>query len=217
MKTRFAILILVGILSQACSGPVTNSGRGSNNSNRGASGVVGGQSALPQSACQSDYMGWIYDDGSGQFASRLDSFVSVSLAPGNLGDVEATYGAASGVEVQMQAIFTQQGQFISQDAFLEIVINDSRVGEVDVTTGEAIEPYVVSLAQATAGSYNPATRQYQITYQDDYGRVIVEGAIQGSEFVGIIRFQNNVSWDGSSGQSGTLGMIRVPACSIVVQ
>ncbi len=216
MKTNLIFLILIGILSQACSGPVTNNGRGTNSANR-SSGVVGGQNIVQQSACQTDSSGWIYDDGSGQFQQRLESFVSVSLAPGNLGEVDTSYGSPTSVQVQMQAIFTAQGQFIPQDAFLEITINDSRVGEVDVTTGEAIEPYMVSLSQASSGSYNPTTRMYRIDFQDEYGKVIIEGSIQNNDFLGSVRFENFVSWNGASGQSGYLGIIRVPKCSLVVQ
>ena len=218
MKKKMFFLILLGLVSQACSGPVTNSGRGVGGaSSRGASSATSGQNLVGRSACASNSIGWIYDDGSGQFQSRLQSFVSVSLEPGDLGPVSGWDGSGSDVEVQMQARFTQQGQFIAQDSFLEITIYDSFVGQTDSSTGEPIEPYVVSLEQASQGSYNSTTGQYQITYQDEYGSVLVEGSVQGSEFVGVVKFQNFVSWNGASGQSGVLGTIRVPSCSISIQ
>jgi hypothetical protein len=146
----------------------------------------------------------------------VQSFVSVSLQPGELGLISGGVSGSS-VEVQMQARFTQQGQFISKDSFIEITINDSLVGAMDSETGEPIEPYVVFLDQAVQGNYNSSSGQYQMTFQDDYGSIVVEGSIQGTEFIGLVKFQNAVSWDGSNGQSGILGKIRVPACSIAVQ
>lgn len=220
MKTKMVLLILIAVLVQACSNSGTMNGRGTNTANsRSGNGAVngggGGAGSVPvrQASCTGDTFGWISANGAGNFAQAIEDFVSVDLPPGDMGTVSLDYG----IQVQFEAIFSIQGQLLSRDAFVQILINDSKVGEIDVATGKPIPPYEVTIYQATSGSFNPSTGRYTIVFEDEFGSITVEGNNQGQDFVGTVKFQNKVAFDGGAGRGGTLGSIRVPKCSLVIQ
>lgn len=213
------LLFILALCLQACSaGPraasAVNNTRNANTSNVGGSsnnGTIGNKN------CQNSDVGYIYDSssqsGSVSFQQRVADFVSVGISPDSLGEVSGTYGDSTGIQLRLKLRFSSGGQIVSGESFLELTVYDSYVGQSD-GSGNLIEPITVYIESVKSGTFNPSTKQLQVTFADQYGEISLQGRVQGEDIQGSVSFVNFVSYDNSTPRSGQLGSFLIPACSI---
>lgn len=148
------------------------------------------------------------------FRQVVGDLVSVSLNPAELGSVSNSISGTTGVELRMALVFDSSHQIISSSSKFRVTIKDSYVG----TTGTdgnmitAIEVVHAASSQLT-GSFDPNQRTLHVQFSDSYGRISIDGQVQGGQLIGQVQFVNSTSWDGSAPRQGTLGRIQATSCS----
>lgn len=146
-----------------------------------------------------------------QFTMTVKNFLSASLKDTDVGTVSGSrYSTSTGVRVWVDLF--RSNQVDQANAQLLIVIYDSiyasnpSAGTINVALGRG------SLKQQSYSGSN-----LSLTFEDQYGRIILNGSIQANYFSGSVSFQNYTFWDGKSAPlSGTLGQFSIPMASMTM-
>ena len=148
------------------------------------------------------------------FRQVVGDLASVSLNPAELGTVSGSVSGTTGVEVRMALVFDSSHQIISSSSKFRIIIKDSFVGTRG-TDGNIISSIEVvhGASSQLSGSFDSSQRTLHVQFSDAYGRVSVDGQVQGGQLNGQVQFVNSVAWDGSAPRQGTLGRIQAASCS----
>ena len=148
------------------------------------------------------------------FQQVVGDLVSVTLNPSELGTISGAPSGTTGVDLKMTLVFDSAHQIISRSSQFRITIKDSYVGTIG-TDGKTIGPIEVvhNNSSQLSGSFDPGQRILHLQFSDSFGRISVDGQIQGNQLKGQVQFMNSKSWDGSTPRQGTLGQIQATSCS----
>lgn len=168
----------------------------------------GGQSAV----------GAVYDDGStggfgGSFRDRVGGLVSATMDPSKFGEVSGQYGAQTGIDLRLRLIQMGTGQVDSAQSRIQLVIYDSMVGQPN-SSGGTIQPYPITISGSATGMINQSTRQFQVSFTDQYGTLQINGTWDQTQAKGTVVFQNKAHFSGGMPASGTLGVFVFPTCAL---
>jgi hypothetical protein len=148
--------------------------------------------------------GKVYSAYDAQFNEALKALVSASFDPSQLGYVNSQNG-----------VFLQGFMDINQNTInattsnLKISIWDSYAQSGQST---AID---LTFANARAAQFL-GNNQFNITFEDQYGAIILTGVINGSTITGKVSYQNYKSFDNASQpHQGDLGDFQIPTCSFI--
>lgn len=154
-------------------------------------------------------VGRIYDS-TYEFQQNVANFLSATL---NTQDPQQL-GTVYKVDMQGALKFDAQGNILANQAQLLITVYDSLVGTINPSTGQAIQPYTITFAQAAGGSLQAG--KYVVTFRDEHGEVIVDGRIDNTEQTqGLVTFKNYKRYDGGPGLSGKLGYYQISKCGLL--
>lgn len=158
--------------------------------------------------------GQVYDDGTqgGSFRDRVLALVSATIAPDNFGEISGTPNANTGVDFRLRMKADGSGR-PTGDSRVQLVIYDSYVGTKD-SAGQEIRPYPITISGNASGTINQSSRQFDVTFEDGYGRIRVTGNWDGSQARGTVSFVNSKHVSGGAPASGTLGAFILPACGL---
>ena len=130
------------------------------------------------------------------YGSNLSQSVQMFVdTPGAVGMVNGNQGSSTGV------VFMGNVDARAQGGYVNIIIWDDIAAQYG-------EPYVV---QMELDAYNSElTSSYgRLVFNDAYGSVTFQGNFSQNSFMGTVSFQN------STGQSGTLGNFQTGSCNFV--
>lgn len=161
-----------------------------------------------------------------QFQGQVQAFLSNLVAPDGgmiaLGEVSGMSGQNTGIRIYGTALtngaFRASGgnnlQVVAQGSQLRIGIFDSYVGKQNAE-GETITEVPIMIAQGSSEQFNVSGNvtgnQANITFQDKYGIIRLQGTFNTNVFQGSVYFQNNSAVSGAP-RSGYLGVFAVQTC-----
>ena len=185
----------------------------------GSDTVVSSSQYLGCNSSVSESFGRVYGGSSvsseAVFTQQVKDFVSSFLSPNAVGTVSPLLGASTGIELSGHLSFDNQGLIKVESSDLSLMIYDSHVGQIDSSTGKAIQPIPVLLSKPSEGRWNRTTGQFSVKFTDKYGDVVIAGNIQKGTTSGEIRYSNKLAVDGGSAKSGTLGVFYIYSCGFI--
>lgn len=186
---------------------------------RSASGSGGISTAGFNQKCANGQsaVGAVFDSGvmsGGTFRDRVLALVSATMDPSSFGDISGQYGASTGIDMRLRLLVNGSGQVDASQSQVQLVIYDSFVGQTNNATGSVINPYPITLTGSAVGSVNQATRQFQVTFSDQYGSIRLNGTWNDTQATGVVDFQNTQHYSGGAPASGTLGSFVFPTCAL---
>jgi hypothetical protein len=210
--TQKLFLIALASLSLAACAPASKMGTIAR-SNGAAN--VGGNSYNGVSACGTS-AGRIYDSpvvtgvAVGSFEQRVKSLVSASLDPSLFGSIDGSSSGTNCVGLSGRLSYDpNSGTVNAAQSSLVITVNDSFV------TTQSESPYEINFTAASTGTFSSADKSFTLQFQDDYGLVLLKGAVSGGLATGVVYFQNSKSYNNASPSSAltALGAFSIPASS----
>lgn len=206
-------LVLVVLSLSACAkkdgASVASAGRAT------ATGTTSQVTQTVQNACGSNIKGRIYDPaGSANFERQVKGLLSASIDPSSFGTISGNVNdPTTGVDVYASIKFDYIGAIVAAESTLQIKVFDSYVGQV--VDGKVIREFDITFSKAASGQINRNTRQFQATFTDEYGDVILSGAYNDSIAQGTVYYQNRQSVSSSYPSNGTLGTFTIPTCFLI--
>ena len=179
---------------------------------------VSTQGFMSQCSNGTSAVGAIFDGGGtttvgGSFRDRVGQLVSATMDPASFGDISGQYGAQTGIDLRLRLLALGTGQVDGQQSRLQLVIYDSLVGQPK-SSGGTIEPYPITITGSATGVINQATRQFQVSFSDQYGTIQLSGTWDQNQASGTVVFQNRTHFSSGMPASGTLGNFVFPACAL---
>jgi hypothetical protein len=188
--------------------------------NRGA-GAPRGDAAAPTTtlgvakcADGSHVTGRIFDDQmtGNIFRNNWSNFFSAIMADNQLGDLSgASNSTQTGVDIELKLKIVNNAIDKSQTK-LTFVVKDSLVGTKNAENGEIYQTITASFSSATnatLSNVNNGSGQFQLTFQDAYGEVTVNGTFNQSRAQGTVSFVNSKHYNNETPKSGNLGTFSV--------
>jgi hypothetical protein len=177
---------------------------------RGDVRLSGGPVTLPQGVSQGAGVANVSSASSQMMTQEVRNFVSSFLAPELVGEVSNT----NGVQISGRIQYDMNGTVLGQ-SYINLQISDSYVGSQN-PNGGTVNPIRV-MVPATMVQSLANSAGIRITFTDQFGTIIVEGAWNQSTFNGVVTFQNSRHLTaGAAPSQGTLGSFSIPVCSFIV-
>ena len=204
------ILVLVALTLSACAKKEDSAPRSAGV----GVGIVNANNAANCSSPSTMGMGNIYDpNGSYNFESQVKGFVSATLDPQSLGTISGNIRDKTGIDFTGSFQFDSAGKLIPESSTVLIKIIDSFVGQV--YNGQPVQTYNIEFKRASAGFYDRNTRQFEVTFADDYGSIKFQGMSDGNLAYGTVYYDNKVAVTGYSPSKGTLGSFTIYSCALI--
>lgn len=160
-------------------------------------GQTGGMIQNQGSCAGAQSMGRLVDDGSlyGSFRANYMEFLGEEL-----GDLDGNVNSTStGVNFQLRIKVNGQS-IVPQQSGILIEVRDSWIGELG--------PAQVGFESAVNGN-SGGTGNFNLTFEDGYGQVFVQGQLQGNIIQGRVYYQNS-----GMSQQKSLGTFSLNSCSV---
>ncbi|MCX7978423.1 MAG: hypothetical protein N2578_05410 [Bdellovibrionaceae bacterium] len=138
-----------------------------------------------------------------EFEAVVKEFLSAEIDPSWFGEIGAEVSSPTGVFFDLQ--------LKSDSARLVLRVRDSLVGQIG-SNGAPIGEYVLNFVQPSTWAFERTNGVVNSAWQDDYGRVVLNGIWKNSQFEGEISFVNSTHFSGGQPASGVLGSISLHSC-----
>lgn len=209
----FGLVALLFLLT-ACGKNNRNDGIRGNAAPNGSFGNQGVVGQYPQKCANGqDAVGMIFDGGQAlNFQNQVAAYVSSWMDPNQLGTVDGSASSTqTGIDLMGKLKFNSAGAIIRESSGLEISIIDSNYlqGNQKISVANYNQ-------KAVNGQMNYNTRNFEASFQDQYGMLKIAGQFDQNFAWGQISFSNTRSVNSAiAPQSGTLGAFRITRCGLL--
>lgn len=210
---KTVVLLFTFIAVTSCA-PRKNSGVAARN---GANVGIDNTVNIGNQSCASAALGMIYNNSLSPqvFETRVKDFLSATINPNEVGSIGS--GNNSGVTFSGVFKFDTAGNIQTSGTQLVFTITDSFAlqGGYDIY-GNPYKPITVKFEQSSgaqfSGQWNRQNNSVNVTIQDSYGTVQLQGSVDAQYFSGTMSFQNTQHVLGSAPLQGTLAQFRIARC-----
>lgn len=204
---QFLMLAMMTVMLTAVGCKKSNDNTQSSARATGRAATAPVTSATSASGTQTTYV--VADSNSSSaFQANIKNLVSAQLDPQYLGYVSPT----SGVLLRAYVEVNTSGQVVTNTSRMTMEIYDEYTNQVD-SSGNRIPPVTMTLPAVSGYGYNG---QFQITFQDSFGRIEMYGNFNnGGALTGQVFFANYRNFDGTASSASSLtglGSFQVGTC-----
>lgn len=220
MNLIFASLASVFLILSSCAKKSSSVSSRVGSAARGTTIGANTVSTLGISRCTDGSSTWgrIYNDGSMFGSGFRDAFADyLSASPGSaIGELDGSSSSTTtGVDMELKLKIVNNQLNLSESRFT-MEIRDSEVGRLG-EDGKPIETILIGYAGAKSGqvsNVNGGSGNFNITFEDQYGIVVVEGSFNGTEARGSVKYLNGAT--AISGVAGlkSLGIFYMKSCGL---
>jgi hypothetical protein len=145
------------------------------------------------------------------YTNIVKAFLSPTISPSEVGDVDPTTGVRFGGRVMMNGT----NGAIDPNSQIQFEVIDHLVGTL--ANNQTYQPIPVTFKGGVTANSMAYNGNANITFEDEFGSVNIRGTFQykGGNFTGTVYF-SNASANHNGIKSGTLGTFSVPTCSFFV-
>ena len=152
-----------------------------------------------------------------QFNTELKKFLSTTKAPNEIPPVNCSdkTDLTGGLFFGGKAVFENGALFDLQSTSQQLDVSDNSYLEIQIT-GTDHKKFVKFTMQAVPYAGGVSGNIVTLAFADNKGKVLLNGAVENGQFLGIFEYENFTTWQGEiSGYSGQLGRFSLPACDLL--
>ena len=150
------------------------------------------------------------------FNKELKKFLSATINPQTVQAVNCT-----------DRTDIKGGMFIKGSVTFEggaVFDPSSNTQYLDVANSSSIEIHIVGIDNRLIKAFKMKALPYgslvegnliTLALHDDEGKVFLEGSVENKLFTGVLKYENNTTYQGRSGFSGSIGRFSIYACELL--